>query len=181
MYKVSRIFSCLAIAWLVAGSLGATTLQPLSSIDLAEQANTIVVGECQEVESRWFDGTLVTLVTVSVAETLKGEPVELLTLALPGGIDSRGEVPLTVTYAGAPIVTSGDEVLLFLGDVVGEVATFQVIGVSQGLFPVVRESGEAWVVQDRGSRRGALPLERVRSRIQSDLAELEADAKGGVR
>ena len=181
MYKVSRIFSCLAIAWLVAGSLGATTLQPLSSLDLAEKADRIVVGECLEVESRWFDGTLVTLVTVGVAETLKGEAVEQLTLALPGGIDSRGEVPLAVTYAGAPMVTSGDEMLLFLGSVAGEVATFQVIGVSQGFFPVVRESGEALVVQDRGSRRGALPLDQVRSRIRSDLARLGAATKGGGR
>lgn len=181
MFTASRIFFCLAIAWLTVGNPGATTLQPLSSLDMAEKADQIVVGECHDVESRWLDGTLVTLVTVEVGEILKGDSVARLTLALPGGIDNRGEVPLAVTYAGAPIVVPGDEVLLFLGNVAGEASMFQVIGVSQGFFPVIRESGKTWVVQDRGSRRGALSLDQVRTRIHSDLAKIESNEKGGER
>lgn len=183
MYRISRIFFWLAIPWLAAMNLGATTLQPLSSEDLAREAEQIVIGRCLDAQSQWFGGALVTLVTVEIDESLKGDATHQITLAVPGGVDNRGEVPLSVTYAGAPVIGVGDEMLLFLRGLAGDVSTFKIVGFSQGLFPVVRDSDEVWVAQSRTSLRGALSLGQVRSRIQEDLAKIEAtgdvDSKGG--
>ncbi len=52
----------------------ATSLATGMSIKkMTEEASLIVTGKCIETKSQWVDGRLVTLATVLVSETIKGD------------------------------------------------------------------------------------------------------------
>src|SRR3954447_23454044 len=85
----------------------------LSLDDMVKQSDAIVIGNCTETKSVWIDRNLVTLATVSVTESLKGE-ASTLTVALPGGVDANRKIPVAMTYPGAPQMRPGEDVFLFL-------------------------------------------------------------------
>lgn len=168
----------------LAASLGATTLEPMTGEQIIDASELILVGECTEMRSQWYGRSLVTLVTVSVTEVLKGESAGDVTIALPGGLDLDGPVPIAVTFPGAPVWSPGDELLLFLDQVAAPsggpslkatapasadlgAAMFSVVGFSQGAFPVVMDGDTALITQSRDSKQGALPLAVVKAQIQS--------------
>ena len=133
----------------LAADLSATTARRLSNGQLAQDAEVIVIGQVGESHSAWEGRTLVTLVEITVAETLKGAPGRTLTVALPGGIDSNSRFPVAMTYAGAPTMTPGEQVFLFLGHDEDIASGHIVLGFSQGKFSIVRNtSGEAVVSRD---------------------------------
>lgn len=176
MQQVPRVV--LVCALLLAGTAHATTLLPMSGQELTQEADLIVVGRCTEVTSRWFDRSLVTLVTVAVGDNLKGDAATQITVAVPGGVDPDRPLPIAVTVPGAPVIAEGDDLLLFLDPVAGLASTFQVLGLSQGAFPIVADGDKTLVVQDRRTRAGALPLRVVKERIASYLAQAaDAEAK----
>ena len=79
-----------------------TTLAVALSIDdMVNQSDVIAIGNCVETKSMWVDGSLVTLATVSVSETLKGGEASSLTVVLPGGIDAHRKFPISMSYPGA--------------------------------------------------------------------------------
>ena len=86
----------------------------LSLEDMVNQSDVIAIGNCVETQSVWVDRTLVTLATVSVSETIKGTGVGNLTVVLPGGVDANRKFPVAVSYPGAPRLTPGEDVFLFL-------------------------------------------------------------------
>ena len=92
-----------------------TTLALALSIgDMTDQADVIAIGNCVETRSMWVDRSLVTLVTVAVSESLKGLPGDTLTVVVPGGVDVNRKIPVAMTYPGAPRLTPGENVFLFL-------------------------------------------------------------------
>ncbi len=174
----------------LAASLGATTLEPMTGEQLIDASELIVVGECAEMHAQWYGRSLVTLVTVAVTDVLKGEAADEVTIALPGGLDLDGPVPVAVTFPGAPVWSPGDELLLFLDGVEAPpggnsssgstslksttpastglgAAMFGVVGFSQGVFPVVMDGDNALITQSRSSKQGAMPLAVVKAQIQS--------------
>ena len=158
-----------AVCCCLAATASATTLQPLTGEELTDTAETIVVGRCSAVESQWFGRSLMTLVTVTVDESWKGEAASELTVVIPGGVDNDRPIPVAVTYPGAPVITPGEDILLFLTPSVG-IEGHSIVGFSQGVFPIIKDEGaKAQVVQTRKHRQGALDLDEVRSRIQSYL------------
>lgn len=129
---------------------GATSLASgLSMREMAEGATLIVMGKCLETRSQWIDRRLVTLATVSVTETIKGDAAEVVTVVLPGGIDSNRKIPVAMTYAGAPQISPAEEVFLFLTDQ-DEVANgYAVMGFAQGKYSIAEDSaGEKVVTRD---------------------------------
>ncbi|HKY45346.1 MAG TPA: hypothetical protein VJM50_19800, partial [Pyrinomonadaceae bacterium] len=96
------------------GTPDTTLAVALSLEDMVDQSDVIAIGNCSSIRSAWVDGTLVTLATVSVSETLKGAESGSLTVVLPGGIDANRQVPVAVSYPGAPRLTPGENVFLFL-------------------------------------------------------------------
>ena len=152
----------------------------LSVGDMVSQADVIAIGRALDTRSMWVDRSLVTLVTVAVSESLKGAPGETLTVVVPGGIDANRKVPVAMTYPGAPRLTPGEDVFLFLNADSEVGGGYNVTGYSQGKFSIVEgDDGEMKVSRDltqvslkdnNGVRRGSVNL--------TPLASLKAQVKG---
>ncbi len=124
----------------------------LSLQQLTGRADVIVVGRATGSAGRWIGRTLVTAVTIQVAESLKGSVGGGIEVLLPGGIDANRRVKVAMTYAGAPRVQQGEDVLLFL-TTDDRMAGYVVAGYAQGKFSVVTQRGTRMISQDlRGSQ-----------------------------
>ena len=164
------------------GTPDTTLAVALSLEDMVDQSDVIAIGNCSSTRSAWVDGTLVTLATVSISETLKGEGSESLTVVVPGGVDANRQVPVAVSYPGAPRITPGENVFLFLNSDVDYGLGYNVAGFAQGKFSIVDdEDGQPVVSRDltkmslqgnNGVRRGGanvIPLESFKDRVKSRL------------
>ena len=154
----------------------------LSLEDMANQSDVIAIGTCVETRSVWIDQSLVTLATVSVSETLKGTESTNLTVVLPGGADVNRKIPVAMSYPGAPRLTPGEEVFLFLNAETDSRLGYVVAGFSQGKFSIVKdENGDPQVSRDltkmslrgnNGVRRGgsnATPLSSFKAQVKGYL------------
>lgn len=184
MRVTGRIASLAGLILALAWCTGATTARRLSNEDLATQADLIVIGKSVDSRSEWMDRTLVTVVTISVSETLKGTTGATLTVVLPGGVDARRAVPIAMTYAGAPAVGPDEEVVLFL-DYDAQVG-YTVMGFSQGKFSITEDpQGQKVVARDltklnletaAGVKRGTTtvtPLSDFKREIKRHLSRKE--------
>lgn len=126
-----------------------TTAIDLSIEEMVNQSDLIAIGNCASTRSVWVDRNLVTLASISVAETLKGNQSEQLTVVLPGGVDANRKVPIAMTYPGAPRITPGEDVVLFLTSDDQVPGGFTIAGFSQGKFSIVNdEEGRPMVARD---------------------------------
>lgn len=155
----------------------------LSIEDMVNQSDVIAIGNCVNTQSVWVDNSLVTLATVAVNETLKGdESATTLTVALPGGVDANRKFPIAMNYPGAPKMQPGEDVFLFLNSASEVVGSYTVAGFSQGKFSIVQdEDGEPMVSRDlrqtslkqnNGVRRGQnnlTPLSSLKSEVKRQL------------
>ena len=155
----------------------------LSIADMTDRSDLIAIGSCVDTKSVWVNRTIMTLATVSVGETLKGSEQGTIAVALPGGIDANRKFPIEMSYPGAPRITAGEDVFLFL-NANGEVAgSYSVTGFSQGKFSIVKdEDGETFVTRDltktmlkdnNGVRRGSADM--------ASLSSLKAQVKARLR
>ena len=172
-FRLRQAAAFAAIAVLAASAGWATSLVELSSAQLTERSQVIAHGRCIKVESQWIGNTLMTLATIEVVDTLKGQTNNELTLVLPGGIDTERAVPVAVTYPGAPSIWSSEEVFLFLEPFEGIAGSYWPVGFSQGKLRVMRDtSGTAMVVGGRRTTSSALPLEQLKGEIRAHLETL---------
>ena len=164
----------------------ATTVVHLSDQALVESAELILIGDALEVTTTRVDGDGVTLVTVEVAEVFKGETVGSVEVALPGGVDLSGPVPVAVTWPGAPSFARGERAVLFLESYGPVVGAFAISGWSQGKFTVSHDAaGVAEVYRDLSGVTLASPnshgtagpraesLDAFKARIVELVADLE--------
>lgn len=156
----------------------------LSMKDMINRSDLIALGNCIDTRSVWVDRTLVTLATVSIAETLKGTEAGTITVALPGGIDANRKFPVAMTYPGAPRIGAGEDVFLFLTADSPAAGSYAVTGYSQGKFSIVKdEDGEQIVTRDltttilknnNGVRRGsadAMQLSSLKAQVKAHLRQ----------
>ena len=80
--------------------------------DLEREAEVVVLGSVEAADSGWSDDgrIIVTRVTVTVEEVLKGGPRKNLVIEVPGGT-MGGQ---TLVASGAPMFRKGDRAVLFL-------------------------------------------------------------------
>lgn len=155
----------------------------LSIKDMTDRSDLIAIGSCVDSRSVWVDRELVTLATISVAETFKGAESGTIAVTLPGGIDANRKFPVQMSYPGAPRITPGEDVFLFLnanGKVGG---SYTVTGFSQGKFSIVKDQqGEQFVRRDltktmlrdnNGVRRGSANM--------TTLSNLKAQVKAHLK
>ena len=177
----------LVVAALLAAPLAATTLVQMSHEEMARVADLVVVGHCTDAHSEWMGRSLVTLVTVQVTDTWKGDAGKSVTVVVPGGIDANRKFPIGQTWPDAPRLTPGQDALLFLNrrpDVDG----FTVTGYSQGAFAVVADpQGHKMVSRDlrsvtltgrEKSQRGdalVAPLDQLKAEIRRALERPERE------
>jgi|GEM_PF-3105079 len=136
MYRRLALILCTAVLAGLASLASATTTVHLTDRALVEGAELILLGDAMEVTTTWVDRDLVTLVTVEVEEVIKGEVGESVEVALPGGVDLTGPVPLAVTWPGAPTLVPGERAVLFLESYGPVAGAFAITGWSQGKFIV---------------------------------------------
>jgi hypothetical protein len=161
----------------------ATTAITLSTLALTEGAEVIATGRCTGLRTVWEGRTLVTVATVAVDDVLKGEPGATLTVALPGGSDANRAVPVAMTFAGAPQMTIGEDVFLFLNRDTDVQSGLVVMGFSQGKFSIVADAaGQPVVSRDltrltlqspTGTQRGTasrMPLDAFKREIREYLS-----------
>lgn len=164
------------------GTPDTTLAVALSLDDMTDQSDVIAIGNCLETKSVWVDGTMVTLATVSVSETLKGAEAGSLTVVLPGGVDSNRKIPVAVSYPGAPRLTPGENAFLFLTADTDYGLGYNVTGFAQGKFSIVDdEDGQPVVSRDltkislqgnNGVRRGGenvISLSTFKDQVKSRL------------
>src|SRR5918993_3875431 len=131
------------------GTPDTTLAVALSLEDMATQSDVIAIGNCADTKSVWIDGSLVTLATVSVSESLKGTETGSLTVVLPGGVDTNRQIPVAMSYPGAPRLTPGEDVFLFLTANSDFGSGYTVAGFAQGKFSIVTdEDGQPVVSRD---------------------------------
>jgi hypothetical protein len=168
---------------LITTSPGTSIAAGLSIKDMVNRSDLIAIGSCRTTKSVWVDRSLVTLATVSLGETMKGIEQNEITVALPGGIDANREVPIAMSYAGAPRMTAGEDVFLFLRAAGPVAGTYTITGFSQGKFAIVKdEDGQQMVTRDltktmlrsnNGVRRGSNEV--------TSLSSLKAEVKALLR
>jgi len=198
MKKITLVSSLLIVIALLVSSRWATAVDAppqdtlptpdtslavaLSVQDMVNQSDLIAIGNCVETKSVWIDRSLVTLATVSVTESLKGNESSSITVALPGGVDVNRKIPIAMTYPGAPQMTPGENVFLFLTSSDEVPGGYTVSGFSQGKFSIITdENGEQMVSRDlrktslksdNGIHRGSnntVPLSRLKDEVRGYL------------
>lgn len=124
----------LALVILMLSTVSASTVLPLSVVDLTERSGKIFHGVCVQSSPDVVDGDIVTRLRFVVSESLKGmADTDSLSVVLPGGtIDG-----VRYHISGMPDFVVGEEVVLFLTgpDTAGRTWP---VGLAQGDFRVRR-------------------------------------------
>lgn len=122
-------------------ALQAATLERLTIDQMAQQATAVVRGRVGEARSARFGALVYTLHRFEAEEHWKGDPIAGLEVAVLGGTYQG----VTYSFAGTPELKAGDEYVLFLWT--GPSGRTQIVGLSQGVFRVVRRSDGAVVMR----------------------------------
>jgi hypothetical protein len=158
--------------------LPGSTLQQLSLNDLILKSTTIVYGTAQPSYTAFRGSMIYTHYQVQVIKNYKTSLVRFLDVAVPGGAVNGARQ----SVAGAPVLTAGQNYLLFLWTSPGGLT--QVIGLSQGVFNVNTNSVGQLIVSRGATTETMLnasgqvvtdsniqmTLEQMASRIQNVLA-----------
>jgi hypothetical protein len=165
---------------LISPAVCATTLARLSVDQLAAGSDAVARVRYVRAESRWENGSIWTVTTFDVAETLKGTLPAQIDVRLPGGRVGH----LTATVDGTPKFNPGTDAVVFLQR--STAGGFTVAGWVQGSFRISRDprSGGEIVTQDssafavfdtstrtfraEGIRR--MPIEEFRTRVAAAVA-----------
>ena len=154
---------------LIVAPLPGTTLERLSLEEMIAKSTGIARAKVTGSYAAARGTSVYTFYKLEISESLKGAPVPR-EVAVPGGV-LRG---MRQTVAGAPILTQGEEYVLFLWT--SRTGLTQVIGLSQGLFNVKLDATGKVIAMSAGSEAdgGGAPvkftLPELRSRVQSVLS-----------
>jgi hypothetical protein len=130
--RLSALWLC--VAWLAPARAQATVVLPADFAELVSGSQLVVHGRVALVRAQEINGrrSIETIVTVTVADVLKGQPGGTVTFRIPGGEIGR----YRRVMVGAPRLAAGDEIVVFLR---GSAPALPVVfGLSQGLYRVVR-------------------------------------------
>ena len=172
--KIRIILSLLA-ASLFLPCIRATTLARLSLDQLAAGSDAVARVHCVSAQSRWENGSIWTVTTVEVVETMKGNLPREIVVRLPGGRVGH----LTASVDGAPNFKLGDDAVLFLERL--RAGGFTVAGWVEGTFrisrdprtrnEIVTQDSSAFTVFDPATRTfrtegiRRMPMEEFRTRV----------------
>jgi hypothetical protein len=161
----------------------ATTLAKLSVDQLAAAADHVARVRFVSAESRWENGTIWTVTTFDVVESIKGNLPAQVRVRLPGGRVGH----LTAAVDGAPRFNPGDDAFLCLEQ--SRAGGYSVTGWVEGTFRIFRDprTSRETVTQDssafavfdpatrsfltEGVRR--MPLEQFRVRVAAAVARAQ--------
>ena len=168
-------------------AIRATTLVRLSLDQLVAGSDAVARARFVHAESRCENGSIWTVTTFDVVETLKGQLPGEIAVRLPGGRVGH----LTSAVDGTPKFNPGNETVVFLQR--SPAGGFTVAGWVQGSFRILRDprTGSETVTQDssafavfdtatrtfrtNGVRR--MPIDEFRARIAAAVARNEEKAR----
>ena len=168
-------------------ALHATTLARLSLDQLAAGSDAIARVRCETAAARWENGSISTVTTVRVLETLKGNLPPEIAVHLPGGRVGH----MTASVDAVPRFRPGDEAFLFLQP--ARSGGFTVAGWVEGTFRISRDprTRAETVTQDSGAfavfdaatrafqasgvRR--MPVEEFRARLDAAIARSQEKSR----
>ena len=178
-----RIIISLLSALLFLPALRATTLARLSLDQLAAGSDAVARVRFVRGESRWENGSIWTITTLDVVETLKSQLPGQIEIRLPGGRVGH----LTSTVEGAPKFNPGIDTVVFLQRL--HAGGFTVAGWVEGSFRIswdprtggetVTQDSSAFAVFDTATRAfrtegiRRMPIEEFRARIAASVARNE--------
>ena len=182
-----RIIISLLPVLLFLPAIRATTLARLSLDQLAAGSDAVARVRFASAESRWENGSIWTVTTFDVVETLKGQLPGEIEVRLPGGRVGH----LTATVDGTPKFNPGSEAVVFLQRL--SAGGFTVAGWVEGSFRISRDprtgnetvtqDSSAFAVFDAATRtfrtegiRG-MPIEEFRGRIAAAVARNQENAR----
>jgi hypothetical protein len=166
----------------------ATTLVRLSLDQLVAGADAVARVRCTYAESRWEGGSIWTVTTAEVVESMKGNLPAAISIRLPGGRAGH----FTATVDGTPKFRPGDEAILFLSE--SRAGGYTVAGWVEGTFRISRDArtGVETVTQDssafavfdptarvfrrEGIRR--MPFQEFRHQVAASIARAESALRG---
>lgn len=134
------------VALLAPAAALATIMVPTTIEEMSTEAVLVVTGRVLAQEAAWDQAhrKIFTFTEIQVLERIAGtsDPKSLVVRTMGGEV---GDIGMKVS--GTPKFSPDEEVLLFLRDDPVEAGTFQVIGMSQGKFRLVRQpDGKTQVV-----------------------------------
>lgn len=152
-----RVGLMVALAVLLPARAHATVEVPVEFGEMVQGSQLVVYGRVVDVRSQQTGDrrSIETVVTVAVAQALKGQPGETVAFRLPGGEVGR----YRRVIVGVPRFTSGDDVIVFLRGAAPALPT--VFGLSQGLYRVARTADGRAVVAPAILAAPATGAERV--------------------
>jgi hypothetical protein len=173
---IMRSLQILIVAAVVCATARATTLQHLTLKDMALQSTEIVRGHVQRGKTERCGPMFCTHYAVLVEDRWKGSGGAVVDMAVQGGVLNG----LREVVEGAPELANGQEYVLFLWH--SSLGTNLILGLSQGLFAVDAQSGEAvqsattgHMVDGSGAGVGPDPvrmnLAEMRKYVQRVIAE----------
>lgn len=133
--------ACAAAVLCAAALAAGAVMVKLETKELAGQAEAVVVGKVTAARAQWDDKKtkIITLTTVAIAETVKGDlKGEVVVRTLGGEVDGLAQL-----VPGMPQFAKDEEVVLFLKS---ENKAWHVVGLGQGKYNVLREKDKDPVV-----------------------------------
>jgi hypothetical protein len=174
---MSKTLAVLSLLLACAIPAHATLLVAADLGELTHEAVAIARGRVVAVDATWTSDHrgIDTIVTLEVEQYLKGSLGSTVHFRVPGGELGR----YRSIVVGAPEFSAEDRVVVFLGARGPSIP--YVLGLSQGVFRVVRGAGDAWVVTPpamfpaaattrivRGDRaRQAMPIADFEQRVRA--------------
>ena len=139
-------------ALLIATGLSGTTLVKLTVDEMVEKSTGIVRGRVDSCQATQRGISIVTECVIRVSESLKGTPVNSLTVVIPGGTVQGARGRIRQVIAGAPELAAQQEYLLFLWT--GRNGITQLIGLSQGALELKQVNGQTLALRQPMSEVG---------------------------
>ena len=162
-------------------ALNGATLERLTIDEMAQRATAVVRGRVVGTRTSRFGALVYTLHRFKLEEQWKGDPIAEIEVAVPGGTHEG----VTYSFGGTPELKTGEEHVLFLWT--GPSGRTQIVGLSQGVFRVVRLSDGLSVMRkeaedsvfagedaSESSQALQITLDQLRARVR---AALESSAK----
>jgi hypothetical protein len=130
----TRFYVGCFVSLMLVASASATVLVPADFAEMVSGSQLVVYGRVVDVRSQMVGDrrTIESVVTVSVAQAIKGDPGATVSVRVPGGVVGR----YRRVMVGAPSFRPGEEVVLFLSG--RPPAIPMPFGLSQGVYRVSR-------------------------------------------
>lgn len=171
---IMRSLQVLILAAVVCTTAPATTLQHLTLKDMALRSTQIVRGHVERTRTERCGPMICTHYLVLVEDRWKGAGGAVIDMAVQGGVLNG----MREAWEGTPELKDGQDYVLFLWH--SSLGTNLILGLSQGLFAVNSQSGEAvqtaataHVVESSGADADPvrMNLAQMRKYVQQVIAE----------